>query len=80
MQKLSVAGRNAATANLEALGQAEDLEVNGYNPGEIYRETGCFRGADGQWRFEIDDSTMRYTPERMAQRLARGLTNLCGSR
>lgn len=68
----SIAGRNAATANLEALEQAEDLEVNGYTPGEIYRETGWFRGADGQWRFEIDDSTMRYTPERMAQRLARG--------
>lgn len=70
--RYSIAGRNAATANLEALEQAEDLEVNGYTPGEIYRETGWFRGADGQWRFEIDDSTMRYTPERMALRLARG--------
>lgn len=59
-QKLSIAGRNAATANLEKLDQARDLEVNGYTPGEIYRETGWFRGADGQWRFEIDDSTMRY--------------------
>lgn len=58
--RYSIAGRNAATANLEALEQAEDLEVNGYTPGEIYRETGWFRGADGQWRFEIDDSTMRY--------------------
>lgn len=56
----SIGGRNAATANLEALAEARDLEVNGYTPGEIYRETGWFRGADGQWRFEIDDSTMRY--------------------
>ena len=36
------------------------MRENGCTPGEIYRETGWFRGADGQWRFEIDDSTMRY--------------------
>lgn len=60
MQKLSAAGRNAATANLEALERAEQMEKAGGSVGEIYRETGWFRGADRQWRFEIDDSTMRY--------------------
>ena len=68
----SIGGRNAATANLEALERAEPMEKAGGSVGEIYRETGWFRGADGQWRFEIDDSTMRYTPDRMAQRMARG--------
>ena len=36
------------------------METDGGSVGEIYRETGWFRGADGQWRFEIDDSSMRY--------------------
>ena len=58
--KYSIAGRHAATADQAKLAEARDLEVNGYTPGEIYRETGWFRGADGQWRFEIDDSSMRY--------------------
>ena len=58
--RLSAAGRNAATANLEALERAEQMETDGGSVGEIYRETGWFRGADGQWRFEIDDSSMRY--------------------
>ena len=26
----------------------------------IFRETGWYQGADGKWRFEIDDSNMRY--------------------
>lgn len=50
------AGPKAKTADLEALKRAEELETSGGTPDAIWNETGWFRGADGQWRFEIDDS------------------------
>jgi hypothetical protein len=56
------AGRNARTANLDALARAEALSSQGLEAGEIYRDMGCFKAADGQWRFEIDDSGARVTP------------------
>ena len=56
----SYGGRNARTADLEALSRAEDLEKQNVASDIIFRETGWFRGADGKWRFEIDDSGMKY--------------------
>lgn len=56
----SIAGRNAAIADIIALDEAKQMEVDGYTEPEIYQQTGWFRGADNMWRFEIDDSTMRY--------------------
>lgn len=52
------AGRNAATADAEALARAEELERSGAPREEVWNETGWFRGVDGQWRFEIDDSNV----------------------
>ena len=72
----SIAGRNAEIANIIALDEAKQMEVDGYNESEIYQQTGWFRGADNMWRFEIDDSTMRYTPERMAQKMVDGAVHL----
>lgn len=54
------AGVNARTADLNALNNAQELERQGTDADAIRRQTGWFRGMDGKWRFEIDDSGMRY--------------------
>lgn len=53
------AGKMARTADKEALARAQDMEGQGVDPAEIWRETGWGRGVDGQWRFEIDDRPAR---------------------
>ena len=58
--RYSYAGRNANRANSETLAQAEQLERDGADPETIRQETGWFRGMDGLWRWEIDDSGMEY--------------------
>jgi hypothetical protein len=37
------------------------LENRGHTPESIHHDTGLFRGADGVWRTEIDDSTSKLT-------------------
>lgn len=54
--KLSLAGVDAMTADNDARIKAYQLEQDGKSELEIFKETGWFRGADGKWRFEIDDS------------------------
>ena len=54
--KASVAGIRARTADRAALRRAEALEKSGTDNETIRQETGWYRGMDGQWRFEIDDS------------------------
>jgi hypothetical protein len=49
-------GRNAANADLGALSRAEALEAAGKPRDDIWRETLWGRGAEGEWRSEIDDS------------------------
>lgn len=57
------AGRRARTADHDAMVRAEDL-ARGFTPDpEIHQETGWFRGADGGWRFEIDDSGAHLSPQ-----------------
>ena len=58
--RASYAGPKARTANSTTLQQAEQMEREGRSSEEIRRETGWFKGRDGQWRFEIDDSGARY--------------------
>lgn len=53
-------GEKAKTANLKKLGMAKNMLISGKSAEEIFRETGWFVGADGKWRFEIDDSGMVY--------------------
>lgn len=50
------AGPMATTADLRARDRAIELETAGVDRGAIWRETGWFRGVDGRWRHEIDDS------------------------
>lgn len=54
------AGKNAKTADMRTLERAVALEADGTSPESILKETGWFRGMDGKWRFEIDDSGMEY--------------------
>lgn len=54
--RATAAGIGARTADSAALRRAEALEKSGTDNETIRQETGWYRGMDGQWRFEIDDS------------------------
>lgn len=60
-RQYSFGGRNANAADLDALNRAQELERQGVAMDTIFRETGWYTGADGKWRFEIDDSGMEYS-------------------
>jgi hypothetical protein len=50
------AGRKAKTADQAKLKLAEALDEVGTPREDIWDQTGWFKGVDGNWRFEIDDS------------------------
>lgn len=50
------AGSMAKTADHEALANAQRLDQAGVSRDKIWADTGWFKGGDGKWRFEIDDS------------------------
>lgn len=56
------AGHTAWTADIPALADAEQRIADGDNPEQVRRDTGWSQGADGRWRFEIDDSRAQFTP------------------
>lgn len=58
--RASMAGPKAKTASSKSLALAEAMEEDGASREEIWRKTGWIRGADGLWRFEVDDSKMAY--------------------
>lgn len=58
-EKYSYAGRNAESADLDALHEAERYETQGVDAETIRQKTGWFRGADGKWRSEVNDSGMK---------------------
>lgn len=58
-EKYSYAGRNAENANLDALHEAERYEMQNVDAETIRQKTGWFRGADGKWRSEVNDSGMK---------------------
>ena len=59
--RFSFAGRSAETADRDQKRRAEEMEKQGVTAAEIYEETGWYRGKDGEWRFELDDSQMEYS-------------------
>lgn len=61
-------GRSAKTADHAALERAQALESSGAPRDAIWSDTGWFKGADGQWRFEMDDSASAYNPAAMADK------------
>lgn len=50
------AGEWAKTADKAALKTAQEMDSSKTDPRTIWSETGWFKGPDGKWRFEIDDS------------------------
>lgn len=65
--RATAAGIGARTADSAALRRAEALEKSGTDNETIRQETGWYRGMDGQWRFEIDDSGMEFRRDGDAQ-------------
>lgn len=61
-KRASMAGPKAKTASSKNLALAEAMEEDGASREEIWRKTGWIRGADGQWRFEVDDSKAEFRP------------------
>ena len=59
--RFSFGGRNARQADSGSLVRAQILESQGVTAEDIRKDTGWFRGMDGLWRFEIDDSGMEYS-------------------
>jgi len=53
------AGERAKTADLDALTKAKQMAADGIERTKIWTDTGWFKGVDGKWRFEIDDSQAR---------------------
>ena len=51
------AGSKAKTADLSLRDRAQSMKETGSSAQDIFQETGWSQGADGQWRFEIDDSS-----------------------
>ena len=58
--KYSMGGLKAETADKSALEKAMELEKDGTNSEKIRKETGWFKGYDGKWRFEIDNSELEF--------------------
>lgn len=52
-------GWRAATANMDTLQLAKDLERAGSDRGYIWQHSGWARGLDGEWRFEIPAEDLR---------------------
>lgn len=50
-------GERAKTADLDALSRAKSMADAGDDRTKIWTDTGWFKGVDGKWRFEIDDSS-----------------------
>ena len=64
----SVGGVNATTADVGRLADAERMKQGGADSETVRRQTGWYRGYDGKWRFEIDDSKMRFINHREESR------------
>ena len=58
-EKHSYAGIGSRTADRTMLQMAEEMLEHGASDEEIRKKTGWFRGMDGLWRYEIDDSKIR---------------------
>lgn len=73
--RYSFAGENAQTANKELLAQAKSAVESGLDLEVIRQETGWFKGADGKWRFELDDSDINFkdTGSYMASHIKSGV-------
>ncbi len=58
--KYSISGKNSKTSDISLLSQAEESLSKGVDSETIRQETGWYKGYDGKWRYEIDDSKMDF--------------------
>jgi hypothetical protein len=56
----SFAGVGSKTIDNEKLNAARALDRKAETPRKIWEETGFFKGTDGQWRYELDSSQMKF--------------------
>lgn len=70
------AGPMAKTADHAALAKAQEMTAAGVGRDAIHAQTGWFRGVDGKWRFEIDDSAARLSGEKYLGGGVSGFTGL----
>jgi len=57
------AGERAANAPLDKLSKAKEMDMAAEAPEDIWKETGWFKGADEQWRWEIPDKPAKLSPK-----------------
>jgi hypothetical protein len=60
------AGKGAKNAPVRMRDIAEKALAAGKDPDEVWKYTGWKKGMEGEWRFEIDDRAMKFTPEAQA--------------
>lgn len=56
----SIAGTKSASILKTPFALAATAERQGFSADEIFKSTGFFKGADGKWRYEIDDSLAKF--------------------
>lgn len=69
--RASFAGAKARTADTHQLDTAQQRLAKGDDPETIRQETGWHKGADGKWRFEINDKDATLKPLREGEQGAR---------
>lgn len=67
VQELGMFGGRMAR-NKQGYEIAREAETRGVDPESIRKATGWFRGADREWRFEIDDSLMGWRNKEMVRK------------
>jgi len=63
--RYSFAGTNAATADTHALTTAQKRIARGDDADTVRKETGWFKGVEGKWKFEINDSDASLTMDQL---------------
>jgi hypothetical protein len=59
----SFVGENASGLDKKVLQTAKKMESNGVDRDTIWKTTGWFKGGDGKWRIELDDSDSDVTDD-----------------
>lgn len=57
------AGVKARTAALDMLDKAKKLLKSNASFSKIWKDTGWFKGSDGEWRFEVPDDDLYFNPK-----------------
>ena len=61
--RFSISGENSKTADNSLLARATDMLDKGMGSEAVRQETGWYKGYDGKWRYEIDDSRFEFHPD-----------------